>query len=98
MKTGRVLLFLCMTSVIPFAMAEPPSAKAQYLTVKAKQSANNYKVKSSKHAAQLVKGRYGGKVLSSKRSGKKGYRVKLLKSDGNIISVYVSAKTGKMKG
>ncbi|OUS26676.1 hypothetical protein A9Q98_10185 [Thalassotalea sp. 42_200_T64] len=57
------------------------------------------KVRSSKQAAKMVKQRYGGKVLSVKgMKDKSGYRVKLLKKDGHIISVYVNAKTGKMQG
>jgi len=56
---------------------------------------------SQQQAAQKVKSRYGGKVLkvqSSKVNGQAGYKVKLLKKDGHIISVLVDGKSGKIKG
>lgn len=55
------------------------------------------RVKSSNQAAQMAKGRFGGKVLKVKKQ-KSGYRVKLIKTDGHIISVYVDAKTGRVSG
>jgi uncharacterized membrane protein YkoI len=62
---------------------------------------SNLQVNSAQQAAQMVKGRYGGKVLkvSSFRSqGHTNYRVKLVKNDGHVISVVVNAKTGQLKG
>ncbi len=56
-------------------------------------------VRSSQQAAQMVKNRFGGKVLKVKKSSSKrgiGYRVKLLKADGRIISVMVDATTGRI--
>ncbi|WDE08173.1 PepSY domain-containing protein [Thalassomonas viridans] len=56
---------------------------------------------SQQQAAQKVKNRYGGKVLkvqSSKVNGQAGYKVKLLKKDGHIISVLVDGHSGKIKG
>ncbi|WP_044832120.1 PepSY domain-containing protein [Thalassomonas actiniarum] len=56
---------------------------------------------SQQQAAQKVKNRYGGKVLkvqSSKVNGQAGYKVKLLKKDGHIISVLVDGSSGKIKG
>ncbi|WDE10565.1 PepSY domain-containing protein [Thalassomonas haliotis] len=56
---------------------------------------------SQQQAAQKVKNRYGGKVLkvqSSKVNGQSGYKVKLLKKDGHIISVLVDGHSGKIKG
>lgn len=52
---------------------------------------------SAKQAANIVKSRYGGKVLKVSAAGK-GYRVKLLKKDGRIISVYVDGVNGKIRG
>ena len=55
-------------------------------------------VKSSRHAAQMVKSRFGGKVLKvSKLKGKAGYRVKLLKDNGHVVQVSVDAATGRMR-
>ncbi len=55
------------------------------------------RVKSSKQAAQMAKGRFGGKVLKVQKQ-KSGYRIKLIKNDGHIVSVYVDAKTGRISG
>lgn len=67
-------------------------------TVKAnQQSKQQLRVRSSQQAAQIAKGRFGGKVLKVKKQ-QSGYRVKLIKSDGHIISVYVDAKTGRISG
>jgi len=67
-------------------------------TVKTNQpSKQQLRVNSSKQAAQMAKGRFGGKVLKVKKQ-KSGYRVKLIKTDGHIISVYVDAKTGRISG
>ena len=56
---------------------------------------------SQQQAAQKVKSRYGGKILkvqNSKVAGNAGYKVKLLKEDGHIISVLVDGQSGKIKG
>lgn len=67
-------------------------------TIKANQQAKpQLRVKSSNQAAQIAKGRYGGKVLKVQKQ-KSGYRVKLIKANGNIVSVYVDAKTGRISG
>jgi len=67
-------------------------------TVKANQpSKQQLSVNSSKQAAQMAKGRFGGKVLKVQKQ-KSGYRVKLIKADGHIISVYVDAKSGRISG
>lgn len=62
-------------------------------------SHNQLKVTSASQAAHLVKSRFGGKVLKvSKSKGNAGYRVKLVKKNGHVVSVFVDAKTGKIKG
>ena len=67
-------------------------------TAKTDQLANQHlSVNSSQQAAQMAKGRFGGKVLKVQKQ-KSGYRVKLIKTDGNIISVVVDAKTGRISG
>jgi len=55
------------------------------------------RIKNSKQAAQVVKGRLGGKVLKVQKK-KSGYRVKLIKVDGHIVSVYVDARSGRING
>ncbi|MFQ6372159.1 PepSY domain-containing protein [Shewanella sp. YIC-542] len=55
-------------------------------------------VRSNNHAAQIVKSRYGGKVLAVKSAsvaGAPGYRVKLLTDNGRIIYVSVNAVNGR---
>jgi uncharacterized membrane protein YkoI len=59
-----------------------------------KQQAN---VISSQQAAHMAKSRFGGKVLKVQKQNT-GYRVKLIKNDGNIVSVYVDAKSGRISG
>jgi len=57
-------------------------------------------VKSANQAAQMVKSRYGGKVLkvqSSQSKGSKVYRVKLVKKGGQVVTVSVDAKTGRVR-
>lgn len=56
------------------------------------------KVNSSSQAARIVKSRTGGKVLKVKNNGRSGYKVKVIKPNGHIISVTVDAKSGKVKG
>lgn len=57
------------------------------------------KVKSNKQAAQKVQRQFGGKVLKTQRSnaqGKQGYKVKVIKKNGNVFSVWVDAKSGRL--
>ncbi len=60
-----------------------------------------YKVSNAQQAARKVKGKYGGKVLKVQRTkvnGNSGYKVKVLKDNGHVISVKVDARTGKVSG
>ncbi len=62
---------------------------------------NHLRITSAQQAARLVKSRFGGKVLKiqkKKVNGNPGYRVKLLKSDGHIVSVSVDAQSGRIVG
>lgn len=66
--------------------------------VNAKQSnmqATALKVNSARQAAQIVKQRSGGKILKVVKL-QHGYMVKVLKSNGKVIKVFVNAKTGSM--
>jgi len=78
-------LFSSQLSATPYVYA-----KAQQLTIS-----------NAQQAARVVKGRYGGKVLKVQRTkinGKPGYKVKILKSNGHVVSVKVDAKSGKVSG
>ncbi|WNC68581.1 PepSY domain-containing protein [Thalassotalea nanhaiensis] len=87
-----------MTSPCSMAKLNSPLAKSQYFEYAPYNSAA-LKVANKQQAAKLVKSRMGGKVLSVKAvKGQQAYKVKLLKDDGQIVSVYVNAKTGKIKG
>lgn len=55
------------------------------------------KVNNSSEAARIVKRKIGGKVLKVKNNGRSGFKVKVIKPNGHIISVTVDAKTGKVK-
>ena len=64
-------------------------------------SRNKLKITSAQQAASIVMSRYGGKVLKvskQKVNGGSGYKVKLLKDNGQIISVVVDATSGRLKG
>ena len=64
-------------------------------------SQNKLQVSSARQAAEKVLSRYGGKVLKvskKKINGGLGYKVKLLKGNGQIISVTVDATSGRIKG
>lgn len=93
-------LFTITVSVSTFsisAMAQGSFALGT-LTIKNNQKAKpQLRVNSSKQAAQMAQGRFGGKVLKVQKRNE-GYRVKLIKSDGNIVSVYVDAKSGQISG
>ncbi len=59
------------------------------------------KVQNPQQAARMVKNRFGGKVLKvskKKKNNRIGYKVKLIKKDGHIISVVVDAHSGRIKG
>jgi len=59
------------------------------------------KITSAQQAAQKVTSRYGGKVLRVKKkkvNGGPGYKVKLLKDNGQIVSLSVDATSGRIKG
>jgi len=62
-------------------------------------NANAYKVRSAQQAAKIVKNRYGGKVLKVQTVNKgQGYRVRLLKKNGHVVTVTVDAKSGRVSG
>jgi len=66
-----------------------------------KQQKKRLKISNSGQAAQLVKSRVGGKVLkvqSKKVNGHAGYKVKIIKKDGRIVSVLVDAESGRIIG
>ncbi len=82
-----VILLMVVGSFLPHSQAYGAGYKSSTMVVK-----------SSHQAAQMVKGRFGGKVLKvSKLKGKAGYRVKLLKDNGHVVQVSVDASTGKMR-
>jgi uncharacterized membrane protein YkoI len=90
-----ILLFLFTLSVD--AIAQGGFVSGASSSKHKKQDNAEFRVKSSKQAAKAAKGRFGGKVLKVQKQ-KSGYRVKLIKTNGQIVSVYVDAKTGRIKG
>lgn len=64
-------------------------------------STKSLAISNSQQAARLVKSQFGGKILKVQRtkvSGNPGYRVKVLKDNGHVISVTVDAVTGRISG
>ncbi len=85
----RVLLLTLFISVTAFtttAIAADTQADAKKKAI------------SSQQAAKLVKKRYGGTVLKvKKQKNNTGYKVKIVKPNGQVISKKVNAKTGKIE-
>lgn len=62
---------------------------------------SGYVIGNAQQAARLVKAKYGGKVLKVQRTntkGNPGYKVKILKDNGHVMSIKVDAKTGRVSG
>jgi uncharacterized membrane protein YkoI len=92
---AKVFIFIVMFSMSAIAQGSYlPAVNAVKNTQKPIQQ---LKVKSSQQAAQMAKSRLGGKVLKVQKQ-KAGYRVKLIKTNGHIVSVYVDAKSGQVNG
>ncbi|NQY34752.1 MAG: PepSY domain-containing protein [Alteromonadaceae bacterium] len=103
MKTLVALFIFCflLTSPITWAKYDAYSPAAAERSAKSNQSQKALKVRSSQQAAKLVKQRYGGKVLKvSKKNvnGHSGYKVKLIKSNGHVVTIIVDAQTGRLSG
>ncbi len=102
MKLALSLIIILFTTFM-FIFSAHAAAQASYAatisTIKANQqsSKQQVRVKSSTQAAQMAQHRFGGKVLKV-QTQKTGYRVKLIKKDGHIISVFVDAKSGRISG
>ena len=97
----KVLGFIGMIGLLGFSVElQAYYQPVMYAQAKVnKNSHNQLKVTSASQAAHLVKNRFGGKVLKvSKSKGNTGYRVKLVKQNGHVVSVFVDARTGKIKG
>ncbi|NQY64972.1 MAG: PepSY domain-containing protein [Alteromonadaceae bacterium] len=103
MKTLVSFFVLCFlfTSPITWAKYEAYSPAAAERSARAQQSQKALKVRSLQQAAKLVKQRYGGKVLKvskKKVNGHSGYKVKLIKSNGHVVTILVDAQTGRLSG
>lgn len=96
-----VIIILFSTFMFLFSVhtVAQGSIAASISTMKANQQSNKQqlRVKSTRQAAQLAQSRFGGKVLKV-QAQKSGYKVKLIKKDGHIISVFVDAKSGRISG
>ncbi len=91
-----ILVFLYF---VTFSFSTNAQGSFLYISssIKANSTTKQLRVNSSQQAAQMAKGRFGGKVLKVQKKNS-GYRVKLIKTDGHIISVYVDAITGRISG
>jgi len=95
----RHILILIILSMIFTSL--PSDAKGQNNLSGYKKNAKALMVKSPQHAARIVQNRFGGKVLKvskKKNNNRIGYKVKLIKKDGHIISVLVDAHSGRIQG
>ncbi|QUN05006.1 PepSY domain-containing protein [Shewanella yunxiaonensis] len=90
---GSLILLLGLSLSSPVLHAKQPNNNRQG------KPQNQLVVRSNNQAAQIVKSRYGGKVLkveSTRMNGDPGYRVKLLTENGRIIYVSVNAASGRI--
>ena len=94
MKLALPLIIVLFTS---FLITFSANTVAQGSSSATKRGNQQVLVKSTNQAAQMAQGRYGGKVLKV-QSQKSGYRVKLIKKNGHIISVFVNANSGQISG
>jgi uncharacterized membrane protein YkoI len=80
----RVILLTLLLSIASSALAIDKQA--------------NKKITSSQQAAKIVQKQYGGKVLKvNKQKNNAGYKVKIVKPNGHVVSKKVNAKTGKIE-
>jgi uncharacterized membrane protein YkoI len=96
MKLVLPLIFIFLVTLSVDAIAQGGFVSGASSSEHKKKSNAEFRIKSSKQAAKVAQSRYGGKVLKVQNK-KSGYRVKLIKTNGHIVSVYVDAKTGKIK-
>lgn len=94
-----IILFTTFMFLFSVHTVAQGSITASISTMKANQQSNKQqlRVKNTRQAAQLAQSRFGGKVLKV-QAQKSGYKVKLIKKDGHIISVFVDAKSGRISG
>ena len=94
----KLVPYLFLTLLLPFMLT------FSHVTVAAPFAGHGatkqaLKVKNQKQAARKVQRQLGGKVLKAerlKKQGKQGYKVKVIKKNGNVISVWVDAKSGRV--
>lgn len=101
MKFVLFISILCASLLVSFSapVVAYGNFSSTITTIKANQqsSKQQLRVKSPTQAAQLAQRRFGGKILKV-QTQKSGYKVKLIKNNGHIISVFVNAKSGKISG
>lgn len=90
------LLVLMTCLLLPSESAWASMAPKHQQSVKAEKPRKADKIQSEQQAVRAAKSKYPGKLLKVNASGK-GYRVKLLSSNGTVFSVYVDARTGQVR-
>lgn len=97
----KVLFFIIRWSVVICLSSGFTVWQAAAEPYLARSAATQLVISNAQQAARLVKGQYGGKVLKVQRSkvnGNPGYKVKILKNNGHVVSVKVDAKSGRISG
>jgi len=100
MKTVLLTFIALIVFFVPNDMASAQGSTFSPVKKNTK-SKSTLRVYSAQQAAQLVKRRLGGKVLKVNKqtiNGNSGYKVKLIKKNGYIVSVLVDAKSGRIIG
>jgi hypothetical protein len=102
-KVSKLLMMFVLSSLVTTwsvsAMPVYPGAYVQGAYFQGAKS--SLAVSSSQQAARIVKSKYGGKILKVQRTkvnGNTGYKVKVLKNNGHVMTVSVDAVSGRISG
>ncbi|MDO6445904.1 PepSY domain-containing protein [Colwellia sp. 1_MG-2023] len=102
-KVSKLLMMIVLSSFVStWSVSAMPVYHGEYVQGAAFQGAkSSLAVNSSQQAARIVKSQFGGKILKVQRTkvnGNSGYRVKVLKNNGHVITVTVDAVSGRISG
>lgn len=98
-KVTAICAAIAATPVYAAPLLKPQSYKVNTGATLSSSAAEHQMAITHDHAARLAKKQIGGKVLNirpTKVKGERGYKVKLLKKDGHVVSVFVNGKSGKV--
>ncbi|MDT0604504.1 MULTISPECIES: PepSY domain-containing protein [Thalassotalea] len=100
-KVSKLLMISVLSSVVTtWSFSAMPVAAYHGAYIQGAKS-SSLAISSSQQAARIVKSQFGGKILKVQRTkvnGNSGYKVKVLKNNGHVITVTVDAVSGRISG